>query len=246
MYQNKVTLIGFLGSNPEVRTANNGSFSDTLRWQPSPPTRRTTSTFRTPNGTVALSSASFQSSPRRSPRAHMSRWKANCAAGSSGAQDRDKQRVWEIRVASILKLDRAEKAAPEDQEHAEIPRGGRGSSSPSFALKDEDRQMTIVTPKTVAAVSCESRCKTAPRLSATRRFEELGWRRCPSRCFSSLNIPNAVHRASEEIPGKTQVSRPAFDTPLKDPTHGCLRRRRSALSLSVLSGNPTPASPGEK
>jgi single-strand DNA-binding protein len=27
-----------------------------------------------------------------------------------------KQRVWEIRVASILKLDRAEKAAPEDQE----------------------------------------------------------------------------------------------------------------------------------
>ena len=27
MYQNKVTLIGFLGSNPEVRTANNGSFA---------------------------------------------------------------------------------------------------------------------------------------------------------------------------------------------------------------------------
>ena len=27
MYQNKVTLIGFLGSNPEVRTANNGSFT---------------------------------------------------------------------------------------------------------------------------------------------------------------------------------------------------------------------------
>jgi single-stranded DNA-binding protein len=27
-----------------------------------------------------------------------------------------KQRVWEIRVASILKLDRAEKAAPDDQE----------------------------------------------------------------------------------------------------------------------------------
>ena len=32
-----------------------------------------------------------------------------------------KQRVWEIRVASILKLDRAEKAAPEDQEHDETP-----------------------------------------------------------------------------------------------------------------------------
>ena len=32
-----------------------------------------------------------------------------------------KQRVWEIRVASILKLDRAEKAAPEDQEHDATP-----------------------------------------------------------------------------------------------------------------------------
>jgi hypothetical protein len=30
MYQNKVTLLGFLGSNPEVRTANNGQLRDTL------------------------------------------------------------------------------------------------------------------------------------------------------------------------------------------------------------------------
>ena len=30
MYQNKVTLIGFLGSNPEVRTANNRQLHDTL------------------------------------------------------------------------------------------------------------------------------------------------------------------------------------------------------------------------
>jgi single-strand DNA-binding protein len=28
-----------------------------------------------------------------------------------------KQRIWEVRVASILKLDRAEKSAPEEQEH---------------------------------------------------------------------------------------------------------------------------------
>ncbi|HET6179623.1 MAG TPA: single-stranded DNA-binding protein [Candidatus Sulfotelmatobacter sp.] len=28
-----------------------------------------------------------------------------------------KKRVWEIRVSSILKLDRAEKSAPEDQDH---------------------------------------------------------------------------------------------------------------------------------
>jgi len=27
MYQNKVTLIGFVGSNPDVRTNSNGSFT---------------------------------------------------------------------------------------------------------------------------------------------------------------------------------------------------------------------------
>ena len=32
-----------------------------------------------------------------------------------------RHRVWELRIASILKLDRAEKAAPEDQEHEDAP-----------------------------------------------------------------------------------------------------------------------------
>jgi len=36
-----------------------------------------------------------------------------------------RQRVWEIRVASILKLDRAEKAAPEDQDTRIRPRRKR-------------------------------------------------------------------------------------------------------------------------
>ncbi len=31
-----------------------------------------------------------------------------------------KQRVWEVRVSSILKLDRAEKVSPEEQEPEEI------------------------------------------------------------------------------------------------------------------------------
>ena len=31
-----------------------------------------------------------------------------------------KQRVWEIRVISVLKLDRAEKASPEEQEHEDV------------------------------------------------------------------------------------------------------------------------------
>ena len=45
-----------------------------------------------------------------------------------------KQRVWEIRVASILKLDRAEKAAPEDQDHDEVPRRKRPHKPLLFTL----------------------------------------------------------------------------------------------------------------
>ncbi len=44
-----------------------------------------------------------------------------------------KRRIWEIRVDSILKLDRAEKAAPEDQEHDESP-GGNGRIGPCPSL----------------------------------------------------------------------------------------------------------------
>jgi single-strand DNA-binding protein len=34
-----------------------------------------------------------------------------------------KQCVWEIRVASVLKLDRFEKTSPEDQENDDLPQG---------------------------------------------------------------------------------------------------------------------------
>jgi single-stranded DNA-binding protein len=59
MYQNKVNLIGFLGSDAEVRTANNRSFT-TL-------SLATKSSYKdkTPSGTVALSSASSPNSQAR-------------------------------------------------------------------------------------------------------------------------------------------------------------------------------------
>ena len=38
------------------------------------------------------------------------------AAGKNNKAEETTQRIWEIRVASILKLDRAEKSAPEEQE----------------------------------------------------------------------------------------------------------------------------------
>ena len=58
---------------------------------------------------------------RRSRRALICQSKASCAAASTTNKKTDaKQRVWEVRVSSILKLDRAEKASPEEQEHEEI------------------------------------------------------------------------------------------------------------------------------
>jgi hypothetical protein len=46
----------------------------------------------------------------------MSRWKASCAAGNYASKKTEtEQRIWEIRVGMILKLDRAEKSLPEEQ-----------------------------------------------------------------------------------------------------------------------------------
>ena len=75
MYQNRITLIGFLGNDAITRTANNASFT-----------------------VLSLATKSSYKDKKTSA----------------------KQRVWEVRVSSILKLDRAEKVSPEEQEHEEI------------------------------------------------------------------------------------------------------------------------------
>jgi hypothetical protein len=85
MYQNKVTLIGFIGSNSEVR--NNGSFT-TLSLATKSSYKKNGGYIGTRSGTVAWSSVSSRSSPKRSVRAHISRSKANYAAGSMTARRR--------------------------------------------------------------------------------------------------------------------------------------------------------------
>jgi len=95
MYQNKVTLIGFLGSNAEART-NSADFSVTT-----------------------LSLATKSSYKKDGKYISHTEWHRCVVFGSKKTDT--KKRVWEIRVASILKLDRAEKATPEDQDHDEVP-----------------------------------------------------------------------------------------------------------------------------
>ena len=123
MYQNKVNLIGFLGNDAEVRTANNRSFT-----------------------TLSIATKTSYKDKKSGERVSHTEWHSCVVFGKlsefastlkKGAHVQvegelrsreydskktdSKQRVWEIRVDSILKLDRAEKAGPEDQKNDDVP-----------------------------------------------------------------------------------------------------------------------------
>jgi single-strand DNA-binding protein len=117
MYQNKVTLIGFLGSNAEVR--NNGSFT-TL-------SLATKSSYKKNGEYISHTEwhrcvvfgklSEFAKTLTKGAHIHV---EGELRSREYDSKKTDsKQRVWEIRVSSILKLARAEKAAPEDQGHDE-------------------------------------------------------------------------------------------------------------------------------
>ena len=121
MYSNKVTLIGFLGNDAEVRTNDNRSFT-TL-------SLATKSSYKKDGQYIshtewhrcvvfAKKLSEFAGTLKKG--AHLqvegelrSREYETKKAGKKPAQ---KKTIWEIRVNSILKLDRAEKASPEEQE----------------------------------------------------------------------------------------------------------------------------------
>ena len=122
MYQNKVNLIGFLGSNAEVRTANNRSFT-TL-------SVATKSSYKDKKSGQYVSHTEWH---RCVVFGNLSEFAATLTKGAHIQVEGElrsrqfvskttsaKQRIWEIRVSSILKLDRAEKASPEEQELSEF------------------------------------------------------------------------------------------------------------------------------
>ena len=114
MYQNKVTLIGFLGSNAEVR--NNGNFT-TL-------SLATKSSYKKNGGYIShtewhrcvVFGKLSEFAKTLSKGAHIQ------IEGEIHSREYDtkktdsRKRVWEIRVSSILTLDRTEKSAREDQD----------------------------------------------------------------------------------------------------------------------------------
>ena len=121
MYQNKVNLIGFLGGDAEVRTANNRSFT-TL-------SVATKSSYKDKKSGQYVSHTEWH---RCVVFGKLSEFAATLTKGAhiqvegelrsreyDSKKTDSKQRVWEINVASILKLDRAEQATAEEAEYEE-------------------------------------------------------------------------------------------------------------------------------
>ena len=120
MYQNKVTLIGFLGNDSEVRANNNRSFTVL--------SLATKSSYKKDGKYVSQTEwhrcivfgklSEFAATLKKG--AHIQVEGELRSREYDSKKTDSKQRIWEIRVDSILKLDRAEKAAPEEQENDEV------------------------------------------------------------------------------------------------------------------------------
>ena len=117
MYQNKVTLIGFLGSNAEVRNNSNGSFTTLSLATKSSYKKNGEYISHTEWHRCVVFGKLSEFAKTLTKGAHVQ------VEGELRSREYDskkadsKQRVWEVRVSSILQLDRGEKAAPEDQDH---------------------------------------------------------------------------------------------------------------------------------
>src|SRR5215475_2320184 len=113
MYQNKVTLIGFLGSNPEARTNNPDVSVTTL-------SLATKSSYKKNGEYVShtewhrcvVFGKLSQFAKTLTKGAHV-QVEGEIRSREHASKKMDsKQRVWEIRVSSIRTLDRTEKSAP--------------------------------------------------------------------------------------------------------------------------------------
>jgi len=119
MYSNRLSLIGFLGQDATAHTANNAQFTVLSLATKSSYKDKKTGEY---NGhtewhrcIVWGKLADYAKTLKKG--AHLA------VEGELRSRDRtdkktgQKQRVWEVRVNSILKLDRAEKAGPEEAEN---------------------------------------------------------------------------------------------------------------------------------
>jgi single-strand DNA-binding protein len=117
MYQNKVTLIGFLGSDAEVRANDNRSFTTLSLATKSSYKKDGKYISHTEWHRCVVFGKLSQFAGTLNKGAHLQIEGELRSREYESNKTRTKQTIWEIRVDSILKLDRAEKAGSEEQEH---------------------------------------------------------------------------------------------------------------------------------
>ena len=125
MYQNRITLIGFLGNDAITRTANNASFTVLSLATKSSYKDKKTGEY---NGHTEWHRCIVWGRLAEYAKT-LTKGVHVAVEGELRSRERVdkktdvKQRVWEVRVASILKLDRAERASPEEAEELseEVP-----------------------------------------------------------------------------------------------------------------------------
>jgi single-strand DNA-binding protein len=116
MYQNRITLIGFLGQDATTHTANNATFTVLSLATNSSYKDKKTGEYRsrTEWHRCIVWGRLAETAKTLSKGAHV------VVEGELRSRERldkkteQKQRVWEIRVDTILKLDRAARASEED------------------------------------------------------------------------------------------------------------------------------------
>jgi single-strand DNA-binding protein len=125
MYQNKATLIGFLGNDAEVRSNDNRSLT-TL-------SLATKSSYKKDGKYIEHTEwhrcvvfgklGEFASTLKKGAHVQIEGElrSREYEPRKVGNNQPEKKTVWEIRVNSILKLDRAAKATAEEQEHDDAP-----------------------------------------------------------------------------------------------------------------------------
>ena len=121
MYQNKVTLIGFLGGDAEVRSDSNRSFTTF--------SLATKSSFKDKNSNQYISHTEWHHcvvfgklsdfAKMLTKGAHVQVEGELRSRVYTSKKTETEQRSWEIRVGTILKLDRAEGSLPQEQAHDE-------------------------------------------------------------------------------------------------------------------------------
>jgi len=122
MYSNRLSLIGFLGQDATAHTANNAQFTVLSLATKSSYKDKKTGEY---NGhtewhrcIVWGKLAEYAKTLKKG--AHLAVEGELRSRERTDKKTAQKQRVWEVRVNSILKLDRAEKAGPEEAADVEF------------------------------------------------------------------------------------------------------------------------------